>query len=62
MSLALNVPSLRSVQDNRAVMKAGISLQVLAGALFAPHGGAWRNVAIYEVVMGVMTGIGLWLD
>jgi len=51
-----------AAQQNFALMSITLSLGFLAAFIFAYTGGLWRKVAIFEGVMGIITGLGLLID
>ena len=51
-----------AAQQNFALMSITLSLGLLAAFVFAFTGGLWRKVAIFEGVMGIITGLGLLID
>lgn len=47
---------------DRRIMYWSILGRAIGAATFARNGGVWTTFAYFEVGMGVLTGLGLWLD
>ena len=48
-------------QGSRVMMVTALPVRFLAAAVFGLHGGAWRNVAVYEGVWGLVSlGALMW--
>ncbi len=63
LSLTLGFYYLQAVyQRNRSFMRAIFPWRCVATVVFGAHGGAWRKVAIYEAVMGVVMAGALWWE
>jgi hypothetical protein len=54
--------AIATYQRNMPIMLASLPGRFVAAVIFYRNGGAWRQVAIYEASMGLITGAALLWD